>query len=157
MNKARKVDLLYKKAKGQNMDAMPEEKRELKKYHVEFGESSLYATKANISQYVTDVDNGFHRSFYDWCIDNRKADRRRRRSSEADIAGHERDQGIASIFMGWLTWGIAIYWIFHGSLEVGACAVMGAVVSICLFKFARGYVGLTVWILPLALAVIFGH
>lgn len=157
MTKTRKVELLYKKAKGQTMNAMPEELRELKKYKVDFNEVDLYVKKANISAYVSAVDNnGFRRSFYDFCRDNRVADRRRKGSSEEDIAGYDRDQKISTIFIGWLTWGIAVYWMFHGSLSVGTCAVMGIIISLCLFKFSRKNVFLTVLILPIVLAVIFG-
>ena len=34
MTKARKIDLLYRKAKGQGFDVTPDEKRELMKYKV---------------------------------------------------------------------------------------------------------------------------
>lgn len=158
MTKTRKVELLYKIAKGQHTDATSAELRELKKYKVDFNEASLYVKKANISAYVSAVDNdGFRRSFYDFCRDNRIADRRRKGSSEKEIANEDRELGIAVILMGWLTWGMAIYWMFHGSLSVGTSAVMGMIVSFCLCKFARKASGFTVFVLPLALAVIFGR
>lgn len=158
MTKTRKVELLYKKARGQKMNATPEELRELKKYKVDFNEVELYVKKANISAYVSAVDNnGFRRSFYDFCRDNRVADRRRKGSSEEDIAGYDKDQGIGLIFLGWLTWGIAVYWMFHGALSVGTCAIMGIIISLCLFRFSRKWVAWTVFILPLVLAAIFGH
>lgn len=156
MNKARKVDLLYKKAKGQNMNASAEEVHEMKKYKVDCGENSFYATKANISQYVTAVDNGYRLSFYDWCMNNKKADRRRKGSSEEDIAGFNREQSAAAIFIGWLIWGIAIYWMLHGAMSVGACAIAGAIVSVILLKCSRKNAAFTVFLLPIILAVLFG-
>ena len=156
MNKTRKIDLLYKKAKGQELNATPEEKRELKKYKVQAGDSN-YATRGNISNYVSAVDSGYRLSFYDWCQNNHKADRRRKGSSEKEMASANRDQGLGAIIMGWLTWGMAIYWMFHGSLSVGNCAIVGAVVSVILMRLNRRLSGFTLFLLPIILAVFFGR
>ena len=54
MNKARKTELLYQKAKGRPMNITEKERRELSRYRVRANEGSFYATKANISAYVTE-------------------------------------------------------------------------------------------------------
>ncbi|MBR1472089.1 MAG: hypothetical protein IJ600_10675 [Lachnospiraceae bacterium] len=156
MTKSRKVELLYNKARGQGMNATPQELKELARYMVGNGEGN-YATKRNISAYVTAVDQGSHRSFYDWCIDNGRGDRRRKGGSAKEIREDEKTMSFAAIFMGWLAWGIAIYWILHGSVPAGECAVAGAVVSLVIYKLKREWAGITLFILPIVLAVIFGR
>lgn len=42
MAKARKIDLLYRKANRQGFDAAPDEKRELMKYKADVGEGDFY-------------------------------------------------------------------------------------------------------------------
>lgn len=154
MNKTRKVDLLHKVAHGQGFLGSAEEKRELKKYKVTSGDS-YHATKANLSAYVSAVDSGYRLSFYDWAMNNCKADRRRKGSSEAEMAQFNKDQGISAMLMGWLVWGIAIYWMFHGSLGVGACAIAGAVIALILFRLARNLAVFTQLFLPVIIAIIF--
>jgi hypothetical protein len=156
MNKSRKVALLYQKAKGQHLDASPDELRELSNYKISAGEGDFYTTKSNISSYVTDVDNGYRLSFYDWCMNNHKADRRRRGSSEKEIAQYNSGQNTSVALWGWLVWGIAIYWMFHGEMTVGACAIMGAIVSVVIYNLARRWAGFTLIILPIILAIVFG-
>ncbi len=154
MNKARKVDLLHKVAHGYGFQGSAEEKRELKKYKVT-QEDSYHATKANLSAYVSAVDSGYRLSFYDWAMNNCKADRRRKGSSEAELAQFNKNQGISVIFMGWLIWGIAIYWMFHGSLGVGTCALAGAIIAFILFRLARNWAVITQIFLPIIIAIIF--
>lgn len=152
MNKTRKIDLLYRKAKGQGFNASPEEIRELRKYKVEAGADASYATKANIRDYVTAVDGGAcFGSFYDWCMNNKRADRRRRGSSEKEIASFNRSQSMGAAFLGWLTWGVAIYWIFDERISVNQCAVLGAIVSILLQRYSRKWAAFTLFLLPLIL------
>ena len=155
MNQTRKVNLLYQKAHGQKMNASPEEQRELRKYSVSSGDGN-YATKANITAYVKAVDNGYRLPFYDWCRNNHKADRRRKGSSENEMARENKADGIGAMMLGWLIWGMAIYWMFHGELTVGACAIVGAVVSAILQRLNRRMAGFTLFLLPIILAVIFG-
>lgn len=154
MNKARKVDLLHKVVHGYGFQGSAEEKRELKKYKVT-QEDSYHATKANLSAYVSAVDSGYRLSFYDWAMNNCKADRRRKGSSEAELAQFNKNQGISVIFMGWLIWGIAIYWMFHGSLGVGTCALAGAIIAFILFRLARNRAVITQIFLPIIIAIIF--
>lgn len=156
MNNSKKVTLLYQKAHGQGINASLEEQRELKKYKVSADDGN-YATKANISAYVRDVDGGYRLSFYDWCQNNHKNDRRRKGSSEREMASANREQGIGAMMGGWLIWGIAIYWMFHGSLTVGACAIAGAVISVILLRLNRRLAGFTLILLPVILAVVFGR
>ena len=157
LNKARKVELLYKKARGQKSDATREELIALQRYKVEFKEGDFYTTKGNIWDYINAVDNGTRLTFYNWCIENRKADRRYAGSSESAIAADDRGSKIAAMSMGWLTWGVAIYWIFRESLSVGVCAVIGAVISLLVMKCMREKAGFMVFLLPLILAAIFGQ
>lgn len=156
MTAARKVDLLYKKARGQSMDASPAELMELKKYKVGKNEGSFLATKANIRAYVNAVDNGNRRTFYDWCIDNGRADKRRKGSNAKDIKSYDKSNSIGAMLIGWLLWGLAIYWIFQGSIAAGQCAVIGAVVSAIIYKINRRNAIFTLFILPIVIAVIFG-
>lgn len=154
MNKNTKVSLLYQIAHGQQVSA--EERRELKKYKV-YADDTNYATRANIAAYVNAVDGGYRLSFYDWCMNNCKMDRRRKGSSEREMAANNRYMGIGAMMLGWLIWGMAIYWMFHGTLTVGVCAVAGAVVSAILMRLNRRLAGFTLFLLPIILAVIFGR
>ena len=156
MNKTRKANLLYQQAHGQEINVKPEERSELKKYRV-CADDGNYSTRANIDAYIKAVDGGYRLSFYDWCMNNHKADRRRKGSSEREMAANNRDNAIGAMFLGWLVWGLAVYWIFHGSLSAGVCAILGAVVSVILLRLNRQLVGFTLIILPIILIVVFGR
>lgn len=154
MNKNTKVTFLYQIAHGHQVSA--EKQRELKKYKV-YADDANYATRANLAAYVNEVDSkGCRLSFYDWCMNNCKMDRRRKGSSEREMAANNRDMGIGAMMLGWLIWGMAIYWMFHGTLTVGVCAVAGAVVSAILLRLNRRLAGFTLFLLPIILTVIFG-
>lgn len=157
MNKTRKIEILHKMAKGEPHNATPAEISELRKYKVGRGEDSFCATKKNISDYITAVDNGCRISFYDWCMNNKRADRRRKGSSEKDIAASNKSDSMSFMFVGWLTWGIAIYWMAHGAVSVGACAIAGAIISFILSRVARRTSVITMLILPIVLASYFGR
>ncbi len=154
MNKTRKIELLYQRAHGQGGNISSEELKELRQYKVSSSDGN-YATKANIREYVGAVDGGYRLSFYDWCQNNLKADRRRKGSSEREMAQDNRMQGIGAILLGWLEWGIAIYWMFHGAIPVNSCAVAGAIISIILLRLNRRWAGFTLFLLPIILAAIF--
>lgn len=156
MTKARKIELLYKKAKGQGWDASAEEERELRRYKVDANEGSFVSTKSNIASYVTEVDKGCRLTFYDWCMENKKADRRRKNSDQESMARSNGIQNKAVVFVGWLIWGMAIYWILQGQMSAGGCAVIGAVISLVLYRIGRKLAGFTLILLPLALAAYFG-
>ncbi|MBE5946322.1 MAG: hypothetical protein E7259_05155 [Lachnospiraceae bacterium] len=156
MTKSRKIDILYKKAKGQRYEATPAELRELYPYKVDVREGDFYTTRANITNYVTAVDNGCRLSFYDWCMNNKRADMRRKGSSEVAMTARNNEKFGSAIFVGWLTWGMAIYWIFEAQMSVGACAVIGAVISYFFIRTARKNAGFLIIVLPLALLCIFG-
>ena len=98
MTNTRKVQLLYQKAHGQGMSATPAEQRELRKYKVDTDDGN-WATKANISAYVKAVDGGYHLSFYDYCRNHQKGDRRRKGHSEKEMASDNRDQTIAAMLL----------------------------------------------------------
>ncbi|MCM1506456.1 MAG: hypothetical protein NC177_04895 [Ruminococcus flavefaciens] len=157
MNKTRKIEILHKMAKGESYNATSAEIAELKKYKVSRGEDSFCATKKNISDYITDVDNGCRISFYDWCRNHKRADRRRKGSSEKDISASNRSDSMSFMFVGWLTWGIAVYWIANGAVSVGACAIAGAVIAFVLSRCARRTSIMTMLILPIILASYFGR
>lgn len=158
MNTGRKVTLLYKKAHGQRIDVSSAEAKELKKYKVDANEGSL-ATRKNIADYVKAVDRGTTRtSFYDWCYNHKRADRRYKGNSAKEMASSDREGVIAIIFLGWLTWGMAIYWMFHGTMPVKTCAIAGMVVSAILYKISRRWIAFTGFLLPIILlAVAFGR
>lgn len=154
MRKARKVEILYRMAKGQATDASLQELQELRRYKVSAGADADYATRANITNYVAAVDNGYHLSFYDWCANNLQGDRRRKSGSAEEIAATNKAQSNATVFMGGLVWGIAIYWMFGGEVAVGACAVIGAVIAYVLQRCFRRWAMFTLFILPIVIAVI---
>ena len=154
MTKARKVEILYRMAKGHATDASLQELQELRKYKVSAGADADYATRANITNYVSAVDNGYRLSFYDWCANNLQGDRRRKGGSAEEIAATNKAQSNATVFMGWLVWGIAIYWILGGKAAVGVCAIIGAVVAFVLQRCFRRGAMFTLFILPIAIAVI---
>lgn len=157
MTTARKVNLLYKKAHGQTMDASAEEKRELRKYHVA-RDDGFYATKANLKDYVNAVDN--HKTvvtFATYCQNRGKADKRRSGSSKEEMESDNRTSGFASIFVGWLTWGMAVYWIFKGHLTVGQSIVIACVISFILSKITSSAKFFVIFVLPLVLLAFFAH
>lgn len=156
MNKTRKITLLYQKAHGQSVNVTAEEQRELRKYRVSVQDGN-YATIKNVSDYVSAVDRGYSLSFYDWCMNNHKMDRRRKGSSESQMLARNREMGLSAMLVGWLMWGIAIYWIFDGVFPAGSCAIAGAVVSAVLVRMNRRAVLFTLFLLPVILAVIFGN
>lgn len=155
MTKARKVDILYRMAKGQRTDASSEELMELRKYKICAGDDANCATRANITNYVAAVDNGYRLSFYDWCANNLQGDRRKKSGRTASIARANKEQSFGSVFVGWLVWGLALYWIFDGAISAAVCAIMGAVVAFVLQRCSRRLAGFTLIILPIILAVIF--
>lgn len=155
MNKTKKIDALYKIAHGQPVSLIPEEQRELRKYKVDSGDGN-YATRSNITEYVNAVDKGYPLAFYDWCQNNLKADRRRKGSSEHEMAANNREGGISAMMIGWLLWGLAIYWIFGGAFTAGNCAIAGAIVSVILRRLNRRLSGFTMFLLPIILMVVFG-
>ena len=53
-----------------------------------------------------------------------------------------------------LVWGLALYWLFGEKIAVGACAIIGAIVSLALFKLNRQGSTFTCIILPIIIAVI---
>lgn len=156
MTKSRKAELLYRKAKGVRMNATSEELKELHKYKVDANEDEFYTTKSNINSYITAVDNGTRISFYDWCMNNKKADRRRRGSSEEKMGRENRTGELSAMFLGWLTWGLAIYWIFGENLSVSFCAIAGMAVSALLYRCARAKAIWTIFLFPIVLMAIFG-
>lgn len=127
MTKSKKVDLLYKKAHGQSLDLSKEEAKELRKYKVDYNEDKAISTKVNLGAYVAAVDKGARSSFYDWCLNHNKADRRRKGCSEEGIKEFNREQSIGVAFMGWLVWGMAIYWTSNGAVSVGESMMAGVV------------------------------
>ena len=155
MTKARKIDILYKRAKGQSCNVTPTEEQELYMYKVDEKEGDFYTTRANITDYVTAVDNGCRLPFYDWCMNNGRADKRRKGSSEKAIAQRSNEKTGAGMMVGWLTWGAAIYWICNEQIPVVVCAVAGAIISYVLTRNARKSLGFTILVLPLLLLSFF--
>lgn len=156
LNKTRKIQLLYQKAHGKQFDASPKELQELKKYRIS-KDDIKYATKRNITDYVDAVDNGScHLPFLDWCWNNYRADKRRKGSSEEEMANTNTWDGIASVALGWLIWGVAFYWMFQERVPANACGVLGAVVSIIITRVNRRRGIFLLFGLPIILSTIFG-
>ena len=112
-------------------------------------------TKKNIGEYVTAVDNGSRLSFYDWCINNGKADRRRKGSSKEEIKNLNKSNTIAIILGGSIPWAMAISAMTGGSLSGGECLVTAAIISAILYNVGRKSIFFTLVILPAILATIF--
>ena len=153
MRKTDKVNILYRIASGEYVQLSSDERRELGKYRVDNVGKPLN-TKTNVSQYVTAVDNGYRKSFYDWCLYNNKGDRRMKAGKESSLKAFNQGQSFGVAATGWLVWGLALYWLFGGKLAVGACAIIGAIVSLALFKLNRQGSTFTCIILPIIIAVI---
>ena len=156
MTNKRKEDLLYQKARGQGMDASSAEQKELHKYKIT-ADDGVWATRANIRAYIKAVDSGSHLPFYDWCMNNHKADRRRKGSSKSEMASQNRWDGAGVMMLGWLTWGVTIYWIANQRLPVGTCAIAGAVLSVVLFRLNRRLAGFTLFLLPILIGSIIAN
>lgn len=154
MTRAQKIEILYRKAHGDSIYLSPDEQSELKKYRVSDYDSE-WATKANIRDYVNAVDNGCRLGFLDWCQNNCRGDRRRKGHSREDIAANNRALTVSAVCIGWLLWGMAIYWLSPVKLTVGGSAVLGAVLSIILVRVNRRWAGFTLLILPILLLSIF--
>lgn len=155
MNKVAKINFLYGYAHGNRMPSNAEEKALLRKYKVTQNDGN-YATKSNIIDYVEEVDKGYPFSFYDWCMSNCKADRRRKGSSEAEMKSQNRMDGVSGVLLGWLVWGMAIYWMLDGAVAAGTCAILGAIVAAVLSQMFRRSAGFTLFLLPIILAACFG-
>ena len=119
------------------------------------GHHAIIPTNSISARYITAVDNGYHKSFYDWCLDNNKGDRRMKSGKEGSLKSFNKVQSVSVAVIGWLIWGIAVYWILGGRLSAGVCAIIGAAVSVFLFKLNRQGAAFTCIILPIVLAAIF--
>ncbi len=156
MTKDRKVELLYRRARGESLNLTNQEQIELRKYKVSMNESSFYVTKANIQDYVSAVDRGSYQTFSDWCQDHMRADRRRRGSSEKAMAAENSRQKLNVAWFGWLVWGLALYWLFGGALHVLGSAILGIGASLGTFKlFGRKAAPFTQILLPVILMAVF--
>lgn len=156
MTKNRKVELLYRRAHGERLNLTDQEQMELRKYRVSMNENDFYITKTNISDYVSAVDNGSYQTFSDWCQDNMRADRRRRGSSEQAMAAENTRQKLNVTWFGWLLWGLAVYWLFGGALNVLASAILGIGAALGTFKlFGRKAALFTQILLPVILMAVF--
>lgn len=134
MNKTQKINALYKMAQGQQVELSPKDKIGLMKYRID-DTSDFFLTKNNIAEYVDAVDKGCVLSFDMWCRNHHKADRRRKGSSEKDMAATNRYSTVAVMMFGWLTWGMAIYSLIGGrSGNVGGCAIMGLIIAAILSR-----------------------
>ncbi len=154
MDKARKIDILYKRAKGQPTNATKAELSELRKYKVDRDEDDTITTRANIKAYVEAVDQGSRRSFDDWCKDKRKGDKRYNSGKAKGMDSYDKEKVLANIFVGWLFWGMAIYWLRKGTVPAGSCAVAGIVISAVVFFAKRKWSPVTNLALPLAIALL---
>lgn len=156
MTKSQKIDILYQKAKGTKPKLTNEEAIELSRYRVELREGDFYTTKANIKDYVNAVDNeGCLLPFYDWCMNNNRADRRRKGGSEGALAKSNKEDNIGTMVGGFFTWGIAVYWIFQESLPIFICGMVGAVISVFLYKLNRKNSYFKLLGLPILIAIFF--
>jgi hypothetical protein len=154
MTKENKVDILYKMAMGQSVSLTASERKELSKYDVRTT-GKPYTTKGNIRQYISDADKGYKKSFYDWCVDNGKGDRRLKGGQKEAIRNDDKQETFVWAFMGWLFWGVAFYWILGGQAPAGVCAVLGAIASVVIFKMNRASSLETCFILPLLITCVF--
>ena len=154
MNTNEKVGILYKKVRGENLSF--QEKSAVSKYNVSREDGAFLATKKNLRDYIKAVDSGATRkNFYTWCIDNGRADARRKGGKASDIKEFRKEQGLGAFLMGFLVWGIAVYWILGGRASVGASAIVGGIISFVLYKINRKITFFTCLVLPIMLAAYF--
>lgn len=137
MNKVEKINFLHAYAHGNRIPSNAEQKVILKEYKVS-AHDGKYATKSNIIAYIEAVDKEYPFSFYDWCMSNCKADRRRKGSSEAEMKSQNRMDGVG------------------GAVSAGTCAILGAIVAAVLSQMFRRSAGFTLFLLPILLAACFG-
>ena len=153
MNKETKINYLYKIAMGQDVNLSTKECEELSKYNVGYVGKPL-TTKSNISQFVSAVDRGYRKGFYDWCLDNNKGDRRIKEGSVDSIKTFNREQTFCVILIGGVFWGLAIYWLLNGNASSEGCMIAGAIVSVIIYRLKREAAGFTCIILPLIISTI---
>ena len=155
MTHSRKVELLYRRAKGQGSNASPAEFAELRAYRVSAGEGDFYTTKANISAYVKAVDNqGCRISFYDWCMNNNRADHRRKGSGKAAMKSANRNFSFGLMFVGFITWGFAVMSVLGNVLSPGLCLILGAVIAVVIGRSSRQASLFNTFLLPIIIAVL---
>lgn len=155
MTKQRKINLLYAKATGGNYNPTPAEEAELRSYRVDFNEGKSYATKKNITMYVNAMEGkAIKRGFYDWCMDNSLGDRRRKNGSAAAMSARDKGIKYSAVFLGWLPWALALYYIFGAAFPPIVCIIFGVVISLILYKVTRQYAIITCFIIPIVIFAI---
>lgn len=147
MNKSQKVNILYQMAMGQRVELSPAQRKELSRYKVS-GVGKPLTTKSNISEYVTAVDKGCHKGFYDWCMDHKKGDRRTKMGQKEYLKQFDGAKSFGVLILGWFTWGAAIYWLLDTRLAVGPCIVLGAIAALVIYRLKREWVLFTLFVLP---------
>lgn len=154
MTKGKKIELLYKIAKGNSSIISAAERKELKKYKVDSGgEYAFYATRKNIAAYVEAVDNGSTiLAFRDWCLNYGHADRRRAGSDKASVKKETRRDLIGWAFGGSILW-IVCLGTLKGSLE--GVFIPAALISAFMCFVSRKHVLFTNSILPIAIAILY--
>ena len=153
MTKTEKVNLLYRKAKGESLSRSQES--ELKKYKVSCGESSRIVTMNNIKGYVNAVDSGYKLAFNDWCWSNGKGDRRRKNSSAKDLKNEDRSTDLSAVLgVGWLFWAMGLYWFSGGTINVGTSCVISVFLVVILRRLSRNLASFTCIVLPILLIII---
>lgn len=83
-----------------------------------------------------------------------KADRNRRSAGTQANEPEGGQSAVAAVSIGWLTWGIAFYWMLHGTVSVVACAVMGAIAAFVFSRLFRKGEAFSVILLPIILAAV---
>ena len=154
MTKSKKIELLYRIAKGTSVSISADEKKELRKYKVDAGgEYPYYTTKKNITAYVTAVDKGSTRlPFRDWCLNNGYADRRRWASDKASIQKRSLQNVLSCGVKGSIFWTICIGTITGDLVGSVIPAFLIATVLCCIWR--KNVVFFDV-ILPLAIAILY--
>lgn len=155
MDRGTKVDILYRMAMGEKVNISMADRMELMRYKVG-REGKPLTTKGNISQYIAAVDNGYTKSFHDWCVDNAKGDRRTRGGKAEYIKANDHDRGASfALLGGLLTWGIVLNMVTDEKLGVAASMLIGGIISYGLYKINRKAAFFSCLILPLIIAAIF--
>lgn len=152
MTKGKKIELLYNIAKGNPVNISATERKELRKYKVEYSEYAFYTTKKNIAAYVEAVDSGNMLAFRDWCRNNGYADRRRAGSDKASMKKDVRQELLSWAFGGSILWIICLGTL-KGSLK--GVLLPAALISVFMCFVSRKYVRVTNVVLPLAIAILY--
>jgi len=152
MTKERKVEILYLKAKNEKYPMTMNEFEEMRKYGIDREFDINFATKKNLREYVTAVDNGCRLTFSDWCSANAKGDQRRKIGKADTMRENRRKADLLMFVFGTLTWGVSLMLLIP---SIGFISfIIGAVVSFFISRTDNTYIKAGIITLPVLIVMI---